>query len=657
MNAAIDKIKHIIDLNQLPGNEFSNFVLQGGAGSGKTESLKEIIQYISDRYPDKKIACITHTNVAVDEIKSRIGNKYEISTIHTFLNSLTKNYKKNIKEIIYHIFCLPEIVLGNHDEYKKAYASYSKKIFSIKHESIGKVVGKRDYDKCASEYNLELLSKIGILNQEIKEIILSKDYSSVGYNESRFDSFEDLTYSHDSLLTVCFKLCEHFDILPKIISDKYDFIIIDEFQDTNKNIIQLFLKLLPHNKKTTIGLFGDSMQGIYEDGIGDVEVFINQGLLTKVEKDDNFRCSKEVIDFINILRNDGIKQKVALKKHEEEGRRKGKVILYYSIYGKKPSVSSAVEDKLRYSKSLNELIALTKSDLSKSNTKILMLTNKSISTEVDFSNLYKVFNDRFMDVKEEIEKELSKIQISEVAELCRLFDGKQYNALMVYLKKHGFQLNTVDDKKRITEYFEHLLNDDLTLDQALLFALGKKLIRKSERHKNYLLARESFLSELEFDTRFKLLELHYLKGSNTKVRLKTEQNIDLSDEEFNDFERILKKKRFAVDLFSDKVSFREVLNYYKYINEETGYITMHKTKGSGIENVIVVLDEYLWSQYNFKSIYDPSKPEDIRIKNQKLFYVACSRTIYNLGIVLLIEDNEEEKLMKDYFSFCEIIEK
>ncbi len=67
-----------------------NFILQGGAGSGKTESLKRVLEYISQNYPDKKVACITHTNLAVDEIISRVDEEYTICTIHSFVNSLIK---------------------------------------------------------------------------------------------------------------------------------------------------------------------------------------------------------------------------------------------------------------------------------------------------------------------------------------------------------------------------------------------------------------------------------------------------------------------------------------------------------------------------------------------------------------------------------------
>jgi DNA helicase-2/ATP-dependent DNA helicase PcrA len=657
MSGAVDKIKEIIDSNHSTEGNFDNFALQGGAGSGKTESLKEIILYISEKYPDKKIACITHTNVAVEEIKSRVGNKYTISTIHSFLNELTKSYKKNLQEVIYSVFCLPNIVCEGYDEHKKAYNKYTKKLFNIKKEAADKIIGKKDYDKSPTHYNNQLNENINGLNSEIENIIASKDYNNIRYNETRFDSFEDLSYSHDSLLTVSYELAEKFELLPKIISDKYDYIFIDEYQDTHEKIINLFLSLLPQNRNTTIGLFGDSMQGIYDDGIGNITKFIEEGKLLKVDKADNFRCSLEVIKFINIIRDDDIEQELALKDGEVESDRRGKVQVFYKIYGEKPRANGSIDDKSKYLQALNELISTAKLEFNFDNKKLLVLTNKSISQEVNFDNLYTVFNERFMDVKGEIEKELSKVQVKELGDLCRLFAGEKYNELMIHLKKGGFQIKSVDDKKRITDHFKYILSNDLSLEQALSYGLDNKLIKKSERHKNYTLEKENFISQLDKDVKFKELEKNYLEGIKTRAQFKRDKLIELSEEEFSEFEHSFKKKRFLIDLFSNKVRFHEVLNYLSYLGEETEYITMHKTKGSGIKNVMVVLDEYLWNMYNFKSIYDSDMPIQTRIKNQKLFYVACSRAISNLAIVLMLQDINEEKKMKEYFKFCEFLEK
>jgi DNA helicase-2/ATP-dependent DNA helicase PcrA len=123
---------------------------------------------------------------------------------------------------------------------------------------------------------------------------------------------------------------------------------------------------------------------------------------------------------------------------------------------------------------------------------------------------------------------------------------------------------------------------------------------------------------------------------------------DLEEDDFNDQERDFIQERFYLSLF-DEVTLSEVFQYFRYGEEKTKYITMHKTKGSGIENVLVVLDEYFWNDYDFKSVYqspENAKQRRKRLKNLKLVYVACSRAKKNLVCIKLIEPDEEEKLIK-----------
>ena len=49
----------------------NSFVVTGGAGSGKTELLKDVLEKVKNISSNKKVICITHTNIAVDEIKER----------------------------------------------------------------------------------------------------------------------------------------------------------------------------------------------------------------------------------------------------------------------------------------------------------------------------------------------------------------------------------------------------------------------------------------------------------------------------------------------------------------------------------------------------------------------------------------------------------
>ena len=102
------------------------------------------------------------------------------------------------------------------------------------------------------------------------------------------------------------------------------------------------------------------------------------------------------------------------------------------------------------------------------------------------------------------------------------------------------------------------------------------------------------------------------------------------------------------------IKFSEIMNYVTYINEQAEYITMHKTKGSGIPNVMVVLEEYFWYKYNFSAIYDSSEADtDKKLFNQKLFYVACSRAIDNLICIKVIPSGMEKDLL-NLFEGCEV---
>ncbi len=196
----LDEIKKCIKDNE-------NFVLQGGAGSGKTEILKRTLEHLSLTYPSKKIACITHTNLAVDEIKSRIGEGYTISTIHSFLNDCIKDYKKNLHEVIFELFRVnlmereaienyadeKEQKAEEHKKYKKIYGKYSTCLFTVLKGKTEKVEGKRDYDKDPVRYNELLNSKITDLNSEILKQIKGKESAKKKYyNETRFNSFRDL---------------------------------------------------------------------------------------------------------------------------------------------------------------------------------------------------------------------------------------------------------------------------------------------------------------------------------------------------------------------------------------------------------------------------------------------------------------------------------
>lgn len=654
----------------------TSFVLQGGAGCGKTETLKETLQSLSIDYPKKRIACITHTNLAVNEIIDRVGEGYNVSTIHSFLGSLIKNHTKAIHSVIHEIFIVAsaeveteessgltgnDLKKANHENYKNAYKKYAKLKYIVNGETSPKELGKREYDKAPNEYSHALNEKIAELNSQVKLVIDDKDHRSIKYNDSRFDRFNDLSFGHDSLLKITTLLFRLYPKLGRILSDKYDFILIDEYQDTHEDVVEVFLKHLPKCRKTTIGLFGDAMQSIYSDGIGDVRAYIDSGDIVEIPKEDNFRCSEQVIKFVNSLRVDALKQEPAFKIKEDGTTetlkdRQGQVRLLYAVWNNnKPHSRSSAEEKQAYLDFVDKLIDLA--DGEELSHKKLMLTNKSIAGKVGFSSLYKVFADRYTEVKDEIEKVFSSIQVLDLAELCDAYSGsnKRYNFILSELKKSGYVLNNFKAKEKIVAAFEKITTDELSIAKTLEVAFEENIITKSDSYLAYVDRKDSFLAELKDDDSYQKFKAIFNSGANSLTKMVKEVP-ELTEETFNEFRSNFNRERFYEGLLSESIPFSEVIRYYRYLNEECDYITMHKTKGAGIENVLVVLDEYFWNQYKFQFNQDSTKPNcAFTSPNMKLFYVACSRTIKNLTVVKVVTSDEEKYLLSTFPEFEKVV--
>lgn len=82
-------------------NDKQDFLLSGGAGSGKTYALTLSLKEISKIYPTKSIACITYTNAAADEIKERVDVPHlTVKTIHEFLWNIISPYQNELRSAL-----------------------------------------------------------------------------------------------------------------------------------------------------------------------------------------------------------------------------------------------------------------------------------------------------------------------------------------------------------------------------------------------------------------------------------------------------------------------------------------------------------------------------------------------------------------------------
>ena len=160
-----------------------NFLLSGGAGSGKTYSLVQVIKKVIEDNPTSKIACMTYTNAAVKEIEERVNHKnLNVSTIHDFLWDNIKHFQKELKIAI--------ITLSNDENVNK-----------IKIDGLNKV--SNDYFD-----NGEEAVKI-----QYKEYLRLKDG----------------IISHDELLVIADYMFAKYSKLCDVVKDRYKFIFIDEY--------------------------------------------------------------------------------------------------------------------------------------------------------------------------------------------------------------------------------------------------------------------------------------------------------------------------------------------------------------------------------------------------------------------------------------------
>lgn len=274
-------------------NEPKSFFLFAGAGSGKTKSLVQALDFINVNIgksllqSGRKVAVITYTNAASEEIKQRsmYNSLFEISTIHSFAWSLISGYTNDIRawlkaEIQETVAELNEKQRNSRNTNTKAYKNRAEKI-----------------TKC--------LSKSRYLDS-IKRFTYNPD--GVNLEPNSLDHSEVIKITRDFLLSK--------PTFRAILVDKYPIVLIDESQDTNKGLMSAFSNLQNEYKdRFILGLFGDTMQRIYLEGKEDLAESIPPDW-EKPVKAMNHRSQKRIVDLCNSIRKgvDNIQQQSRLDK-------------------------------------------------------------------------------------------------------------------------------------------------------------------------------------------------------------------------------------------------------------------------------------------------------------------------------------------------------
>ena len=255
-----------------------SFVLDAGAGSGKTWTLVQALNYILEtkskelKNNGQNIVCITYTNIAKDEIIERTEHNelIHVSTIHDFLWECIKKFQSELK--VKFLELLEEKLAKSQEALSKL--------------TTRSVIGRAKEESKIARY---------------KEAIENLNSKTIKINYDNFSNYKKGKFSHDALIVIAEKIFSSYPKIRKIITDTYPIIFVDEYQDTQEKTVTILLNYLKGKQDFTLGFFGDKRQQIYDTGIGEIPTEHNLKLIQKAE---NYRSSKEVIELLNKIRSD-----------------------------------------------------------------------------------------------------------------------------------------------------------------------------------------------------------------------------------------------------------------------------------------------------------------------------------------------------------------
>lgn len=543
---ALAKLYKAIDDNQC-------FRLEAGAGAGKTYSLIKALQYLIDEKEtsflrkNQKIACVTYTNTAKEEIEDRVDNNPIIyaDTIHAFSWSFISGFQKNIREFI------PSI----------------------------------------SEKWTKRIEEAGGLNNQVVKYDL-------GYPKA---SDNEILLHHDDVIKIMVHLLTK-EKFKSLLTNRFPIILIDEYQDTNKDLANAFVsQLINSDYDVMIGLFGDHWQKIYGSNVcGLIE---NESII-EIGKNANFRSEKNIVQALNRMRPE-------LPQYEKDPNSEGEITVFHtnSFAGTRKTGSHwngdlPVEISKESVQKVKQILTQDGWRFDFENTKILMLTNNVLAEEQGYKNLASVFRDSDDYLK--MNDHYIKFFIDVLEPVCRAFDNKEYGEMFSVLNSKTLKLANQNDKSSWNSNLNQLIEIRRSGTIGEVLALLKTTARPR-------LSPKVEEKESKFD-RIKLLE-----------------EVPEEDESF--ISKIEKIKN---------VNYEEVINLFEYINKNTPFSTKHGVKGKEFNNVLIIAGRG-WNHYNWDEFLSwhnsaiPSGREDAYERNRNLFYVCCSRPKKRLSILFTQE--------------------
>ncbi len=626
------------------------FLVNAPAGSGKTTWIRKNVRKYLLQNPNDNVLCITYTNRAAEELGKDVdSNRVYFGTIHSFINDFIGSFfsHESILELYWEVY---------------------------KNQIVERIENISQNGNWA-ESNMRYIEKYGGLTPEI----VRSNITMISYNQAPFNSLYRGALGHDDLISFTRLAVERFPVIKKKISDKYQVVFIDEYQDTATDVLQIFYSSMI-GKKSKLYLLGDKMQQIYRNYNGEFETYFN--IFNKsINLSVNYRTTPKIVSILNKIYNDECYKQTAYEKNKDENM------------DFLPEVRIVTDIE----KNVSELMEQYKDSL------ILYLSNKSRFYNIGVGELYdaysgmekysfgKKYNAADVLTKEEIRENDALLSfLFTVNIIVDYFTKEFYGEVFRIIRKAGTYFNY--EKFIIRKHIDkHLVKDKLddivalynelstTVDDFLSLCVEKKYIREEfysavVEENDYQLVKNVKVQEVKVLADYmsdpKISTQHGVKGeshdtvvfvadnsrSNPVVHMskffEMWSNIDITLSEFDAFyyiySQMLNQIENKIGMKCSQLKADTYISVASIIDEELQAFTKkNETNPYYIQLLKVKMDKY-FGKKNVTNVKECLKEGTVYgpLCAYRLFYVGCSRAKRNLVIMINKKDIEgfEDKL-------------
>ena len=574
-------------------------LILAGAGSGKTRVLTTKIAYLIEEIgiSPYNILAITFTNKAAREMSDRlykmIGDKAKLAQVSTFHSFGVRILRENYEYLGYDknfiimdsddTLAVIKRILKENDMDPKEFNpnAIRNKISSCKNE----MMGPNDYEK----YAISDFDKVVLLVYRKYEDTLKKNNS----------------IDFDDLLILPIKLFREHPSVLQSYQERFQYVLIDEYQDTNE--AQYILSKMISAKYKNICCVGDVDQSIYSfrganyRNILNFEKDYKDTAIIKLEQ--NYRSTTNILDAANdVIKNN----KERKEKNLWSNKGTGEKITYYRAF-------NGIDEAQYVTREIKKLI---NNGIEYENIAILYRTNAQshVMEEELLKNSipYRIVGGIGFYSRKEIKDVLAYLRL--------IYNSKDNISLLrvINTPKRGIGNKTISNLIEKSNELGVSIYDAISGGKELEF---KNLIEKFKEYSNSLTLTE-LVDKILDETGIKK-EYEEDKTLESDIRLEYLEELKTVTRTFEERDGIVSLEDFLLE-----VSLVSDVNEYKDDKNRVSLMTVHSVKGLEFDYVFIIgLEEGIFPHVN--SLMMEGELEEER----RLCYVAITRAKEKLYIV------------------------